>query len=169
MKKLPFFIAFTSLAAMALIPLTGAATATAPTAAPPHCEVPCGIYADQHRFEEMLEDQATIAKAIAQITELAGKKDAQSVNQTVRWVTTKESHATNTQHIVAQYFLTQRIKADKPRYDEQLKAAHGVMVAAMKCKQGVDAAAATKLRESVLALHKAYTGKEHKPHTHEGN
>ena len=27
-----------------------------------HCQVPCGIYADQHRFEQMLEDQATIEK-----------------------------------------------------------------------------------------------------------
>ena len=28
-----------------------------------HCEVPCGIYADQRRFEQMLEDCDTIAKA----------------------------------------------------------------------------------------------------------
>ena len=40
-----------------------------------HCEVPCGIYADQRRFEEMLEDTSTIAKGIDQINELVGKID----------------------------------------------------------------------------------------------
>ena len=29
-----------------------------------HCEVPCGIYDDQRRFEDMLEDQETIAKGM---------------------------------------------------------------------------------------------------------
>ncbi len=42
----------------------------APTLAP-HCEVPCGIYADQMRFEQMLEDTKTIAKAIDSINEFA--------------------------------------------------------------------------------------------------
>ena len=37
----------------------------------PHCEVPCGIYADQMRFEMMLEDTATIAKAITNVNEFA--------------------------------------------------------------------------------------------------
>ncbi|MCH5375396.1 MAG: superoxide dismutase, Ni, partial [Planctomycetes bacterium] len=66
-----------------------------------HCEVPCGIYHDQLRFEQMLEDQTTIAKAMAQIGELTAKMDdgadPLSVNQVVRWVTTKEDHATKTQ------------------------------------------------------------------------
>ena len=39
-----------------------------------HCQVPCGIFADQHRFEQMLEDQATIEKAGKLIAELSGKK-----------------------------------------------------------------------------------------------
>ena len=50
-----------------------------------HCEVPCGIYSDQHRFEEMLEDTATIAKGIEQIRELTrsfeNNTDALAVNQ----------------------------------------------------------------------------------------
>ena len=29
-----------------------------------HCQVPCGIYGDQNRFEQMLEDQSTIEKAV---------------------------------------------------------------------------------------------------------
>lgn len=167
MQKLTLVIAGLALASVAMTPITNAISAPTPTPIPaPHCEVPCGIYADQHRFEEMLEDTATIAKAIGQINELAGKGDGQSVNQTVRWVTTKESHATNTQHIVSQYFLTQRIKADKPRYAEQLAAAHGVLVAAMKTKQGTKPESATALKAAILKLHKAYTGKEHKPHEH---
>ena len=28
-----------------------------------HCQVPCGIYGDQLRFDQMLEDQKTISKA----------------------------------------------------------------------------------------------------------
>ena len=132
-----------------------------------HCEVPCGIYADQLRFEQMLEDHQTIAKATAQIGELAGKPDAQSVNQAVRWVNTKESHATNTQHIVAQYFMTQRIKpgtdaAGQAAYVKKLTAAHTVMVAAMKTKQSTDPAASAALREAILDLYRAYTGKEPK-------
>jgi nickel superoxide dismutase len=126
-----------------------------------HCEVPCGIYADQRRFEQMLEDCDTIAKAMKSISDLMlDAPDPTAVNQAIRWTTTKESHATNTQHVVAQYFLTQRIKADSDRYVEQLKAAHGVMVAAMKCKQTVEPANADKLRKAIHDLYRAYEGKE---------
>ena len=102
-----------------------------------HCEVPCGIYADQARFEQMLEDTKTIAKASDQIHVLAKESNPQNMNQLVRWVTTKEQHATDIQHVISQYFMTQRIKADKPGYVKNLTAAHAVMVAAMKCKQKV--------------------------------
>ena len=113
-----------------------------------HCQVPCGVYGDQRRFEEMLEDTATIAKAITQINELAEKGDALSHNQLARWVATKEAHASNTQKIIADYFMTQRIKATSENYVKQLTAAHAVMVAAMGCKQKVDPATAKKLRKS---------------------
>jgi nickel superoxide dismutase len=134
-----------------------------------HCEVPCGVYADQRRFEQMLEDQTTIAKAITNINELAGKNDAQSQNQLVRWINTKESHATSTQHIIAQYFMTQRIKstdmAGAEAYTKKLTAAHAVMVAAMTCKQNTDAATAAALRSAILDFYRAYEGKE--PQFHE--
>ena len=134
-----------------------------------HCEVPCGIYADQLRFEQMLEDHTTIAKAIAEINELARKDDALSQNQLVRWVNTKESHATNTQHIIAQYFMTQRIKpgadtAGHKAYVKQLIAAHTVLKAAMKCKQTVEPGSADALRKAILDLYRAYEGKEPKFH-----
>ena len=139
---------------------------------PPHCEVPCGIYADQMRFEQMLEDTTTIAKAIDSVVALTGEMaqgppTPKSVNQLTRWVSTKENHATNTQHIVAQYFLTQRIKADKDNYTKQLAAAHSVMVAAMKCKQDADPATAKALKKAILDLYRAYEGKEPKFHDHD--
>ncbi len=126
-----------------------------------HCQVPCGIYADQRRFEQMLEDQTTIAKAIKNIHELAGKKDPQSFNQAVRWVVTKEDHATNTQRIIADYFMSQRIKPGK-KDAKKLAAAHVVMVAAMKCKQQADPKAAADLRNAILDFYRAYEGKEPK-------
>ena len=46
-----------------------------------HCQVPCGVYTDQLRFEQMLEDQKTIEKASKLIHELSAKTDAQSHNQ----------------------------------------------------------------------------------------
>ena len=129
-----------------------------------HCEVPCGIYTDQLRFGQMLEDQATIAKAVTEIGELAEKNDPLSHNQLARWVATKDTHATNIQHIVAEYFLTQRIKpgtdaASNQTYAEQLKAAHAVLLAAMKCKQTVDPAAGDTLKQAILDLHQAYEGR----------
>ena len=62
-----------------------------------HCQVPCGIYGDQLRFETMLEDTKTIAKGMDQINGLAKRSDALSKNQLPRWVATKESHASNIQ------------------------------------------------------------------------
>jgi nickel superoxide dismutase len=135
------------------------------TAPVPHCEVPCGIYADQMRFQQMLEDTATIAKAITSVSEFAGSlgddpPTAKGINQANRWVTTKENHATNTQHIVSQYFLTQRIKQDHKDYTGQLATAHRVLVAAMKCKQDCDPATAGALKKAIYDLYRAYEGKE---------
>ena len=125
-----------------------------------HCEVPCGIYGDQRRFEEMLEDTETIAKAIAQINELSTKQDALSHNQLARWVVTKETHATNIQHIMAQYFMTQRIKPSSEEYIKKLTAAHAVLLAAMSSKQVVDPAAGETLKKAILDFYRAYEGKE---------
>ena len=125
-----------------------------------HCQVPCGIYADQHRFEQMLEDQSTIEKAGKLIAELAGKNDPLSQNQLSRWVATKEAHATSIQRTIADYFMAQRIKSSSKNYENQLVTAHAVIVAAMKCKQNVDGDSAANLKKSILALHKAYEGKK---------
>ena len=154
--------------------MNGALQAHEPVAEPlvPHCEVPCGIYDDQMRFQQMLEDTATISKSIAGINEMvaglgAGPPTARSINQSMRWVTTKEDHATNIQHVAAQYFLTQRIKPESERYVDQLKAAHAVIVAAMKCKQDADPATAEVLQKAIYDLYRAYEGKEPDFHKHD--
>ena len=167
MKTLSIAAAAAALCLLSLVSVNATEPAVpVKVAAPaPHCEVPCGIYADQLRFEQMLEDTETIAKAITNISEFAdsaggGGLNAKSVNQFSRWVATKESHATNTQHIVAQYFLTQRIKSDHKDYTGQLATAHQVMVAAMKCKQDADPATAEALEKAIHDLYRAYEGKE---------
>ena len=113
----------------------------------------------------MLEDTATIAKSISSIEEFdSGLNDtpptAKSINQTNRWVTTKEKRVTNTQHIVAQYFLTQGIKGSNRDYTNQLITAHKVMVAAMKCTQDADPATAENLKNAIYDLYRVYEGKE---------
>ena len=87
------------------------------------------------------------------------KDDGQSHNQLARWVATKESHASKIQKIMAEYFLTQRIKSSSKNYEQLLKGAHSVMVAAMKCKQSTEASAAMDLKSSILAFQKIYGAK----------
>ena len=124
-----------------------------------HCQVPCGVYTDQLRFEQMLEDQTTIEKSSKLILELSKKDDGQSHNQLARWVATKESHASKIQKIIAEYFFTQRIKSSSKHYEKLLKGAHSVMVAAMKCKQSTETSAANDLKSSILAFQKIYESK----------
>ena len=126
-----------------------------------HCQVPCGIYGDQLRFEQMLEDEHTISKAQITINEIsAGKVDAQAINQVSRWVATKEDHATKIQNTIAAYFMAQRIKPGSDGYGKKLMAAHAVIVAAMKCKQSADPDTAKVLEKSIFDLYRAYEGKE---------
>lgn len=128
-----------------------------------HCQVPCGIYDDEGRIQRMLEDTRTIEKATASIQELAGKSDAQSANQLTRWINTKEQHASDIITIVAEYFLTQKVKPvaeGSEGYDaylSHLAAHHAVMTAAMKTKQKVDPAAVAALRQAIEAMAKHYT------------
>ena len=75
-----------------------------------HCEIPCGVYGDDARFAAIEEDLTTIEKSMTQIAALAGQSDAQSANQLARWVANKEEHANKIQHVVTQYFMTQRLK-----------------------------------------------------------
>ena len=167
---LPTAIAFSAAIVFLSVNFVNATEPTEPVptkvvAPVPHCQVPCGIYTDQLRFEQMLEDTKTIAKSIASVETIAeamkgGELSPTNVNQLTRWVTTKEDHASNTQKIVAEYFLTQRIKESNNNYTSQLIAAHKVMVAAMKCKQDAKPATAEALKAAILDLYRAYEGKE---------
>jgi len=113
-----------------------------------HCEIPCGIYGDEMRFQMMQEHITTIEKSMNQINDLAKKKGAPS-NQLIRWVGNKEHHAQALQEIITQYFLTQRIKIDAKDYSKKLTVLHKMLVFSMKCKQTTDLKHVGKLRDLV--------------------
>jgi nickel superoxide dismutase len=132
-----------------------------PQAAQAHCQIPCGIYDDYARVEAMLEDAATVEKSAKLIAELAGKSDAQSQNQLVRWVMNKEKHAQKIISTICDYFLTQRVKPSQNDYADRLIKHHAVIIAAMKAKQNADVKYAKTLKESIEALSSYYP--EHTP------
>jgi nickel superoxide dismutase len=123
-----------------------------------HCQVPCGIYDDPARIAAMREDATTIEKAIAGITELSGKTDPQSMNQLIRWTTTKEDHASHIIDVVSEYFLTQKLKSvaagaeGRDSYLAALADHHAVMRAAMKAKQNANADVVPELRATIDAM-----------------
>ena len=125
----------------------------ATSAANAHCQVPCGIYADNNVLALLHTDFITIEKAVKQINELA-KDPTANANQLVRWVNNKESHAQSIQEKVLNYFLAQRLKlgeanTDKETYTKKLESCHKVIVAAMKCKQSSDAKAVGTLHDEL--------------------
>jgi nickel superoxide dismutase len=131
-----------------------------------HCQMPCGIYDDPARVQQLREDAATIAKAVTMIGDLAGKSDAESANQLVRWVNTKEEHASAIMTTVAEYFMAQRIApvaAGEDGYDAYLKKLadhHKVIVLAMKTKQQADPKTVDDLLHAIDAL-AVYYAPEH--------
>ena len=132
-----------------------------PQKAQAHCQVPCGIYDDHARVHKMLEDAATVKKAMAMLSELEGKDDAQSHNQIVRWISNKESHAQSIIATISNYYLTQRVKPSQPDYAERLKKHHAVIIAAMKAKQNADSSHAEALTKSIEALKAYYPEPDH--------
>lgn len=128
-----------------------------------HCQIPCGIYDDSARIQMMLEDAATVEKATRLIAELAGKGDAQSQNQMVRWVVNKEQHAQKIISTISDYFLTQRVKPSQEDYKDRLVKHHAVIVAAMKAKQHAQATYANALKDSIIALRTYYPGSKTTP------
>jgi nickel superoxide dismutase len=126
-----------------------------------HCQIPCGIYDDHARIEQMLEDSATILKATRLIVQLSGKTDAQSQNQLIRWVMNKEKHSQNVISTISDYFLTQRVKASQKDYVERLKKHHAVIVAAMKAKQNVDEKVVLLLQKCIEDLSPYYPEHKH--------
>jgi len=153
-----------ALIAVSAIALTGAAVFMTQAAdqAVAHCQVPCGIYDDAARIAALQEDAATIAKAQAQLQTLVGKTDAQSFNQAARWVATKEAHASNVIKVVAEYFLTQKVKPVAPgtegydAYLQKLANHHLVLNTAMKAKQSADPATADNLAHAIIHMGEYY-------------
>lgn len=135
---------------------------------PVHCQVPCGIYGDKMRIDMLMEDCATIEKAMTSLIEMDGQ-ESPSKNQMVRWVVTKEDHAAHIQEMVASYWLAQRIKtpadgadaAAQAKYHTQLEQLHRITVAAMKCKQTTDKANVEAVRKLAMAFSEGYfTGED---------
>ncbi|NIO49706.1 MAG: superoxide dismutase [Candidatus Aminicenantes bacterium] len=127
-----------------------------------HCEIPCGIYNDEMRFTMLEEHIKTIEKAVKEIEHLSGHQPP-NFNQIVRWITNKEKHAEEIQHIISQYFLTQRVKpvekkdseAHKIRM-EHLSLCHEILVFAMKTKQTTDLSNVEKLKAAVKVFKDSY-------------
>jgi nickel superoxide dismutase len=130
------------------------------TPAGAHCEIPCGIYDDQMRTQIIAEHAMTIEKSMKQILQLQ-KEQPVNYNQLVRWISNKEAHATKAQHIISQYFMTQRLKPDQEEYLEKLAVLHQMLIAAMKCKQTTDLDHVDTLRALLKKFETLYFGHSH--------
>jgi nickel superoxide dismutase len=126
-----------------------------------HCEIPCGIYGDPLRFELIREHVQTIEKSMQEINRLSKHKNP-DYNQLIRWVNNKELHAQMLQEIVSQYFLHQRVipltetNKEYQSYLKKLELLHGILVSAMKCKQGTDPAEAACILYYLDAFEEIY-------------
>jgi nickel superoxide dismutase len=135
-----------------------------------HCEIPCGIYNDELRADLIAEHITTIEKSINQIVELSRAED-KNYNQIVRWVNNKEEHANEIQHIVTQYFMTQRIKpvteddaVKKEKYNRELSLLHELLIWSMKAKQTTDLNTVEELRHALEAFRDSYFGENQHLH-----
>lgn len=132
-----------------------------------HCQVPCGVFDEGARVKSLYEDATTIEKAMKLMNELAGKHDAQSQQQFVRWTNTKEEHASQVIALASEYFLAQRVKPvakGADGYDAYLNTLalhHELIIAAMKAKQTTDAAAVKRLQEAIHGIEHVWV-KDHK-------
>ena len=136
-----------------------------------HCQVPCGIYDDAVRIIQIREHVTTIEKAMKKIDQLiSDESSAQNMNQLVRWINTKEEHATFIQSIISDYFLAQRIKpkqnneAGRQQYVDQTLLLQQIIVSAMKSKQTVDKSEpglVSTLLNQFVQLYFNEHGKEH--------
>ncbi len=130
-----------------------------------HCEIPCGIYGDDVRFAAITEDLTTIEKSMKMIVALSADSQT-NMNQLVRWVNNKESHANHIREVVAQYFLAQRVKAPSTEdqaayadYTQKLVLLHQMIVTAMKCKQTTDLTNVKKLHDLLHTFQRLYEKK----------
>ena len=137
-----------------------------------HCQIPCGIYDDETRFNMIAEHITTIEKSMKQIETLSAE-DKPNMNQIVRWVNNKDVHADEMSNIITYYFMAQRIKPttkdNTKEYNEYIKKLtllHEMLVYTMKTKQTTDLENVEKLRALFSRFREAYSGEvaqaEHK-------
>jgi len=127
-----------------------------------HCQIPCGIYDDEARFDAMAENITTIEKSMKEIERLSAEAKP-NMNQIVRWVNNKDHHADELSETVTYYFMAQRVKlpvdSEAKAYDDYIKKLtrlHGMLVYAMKAKQTTDLANVQQLRSLLDEFHKIY-------------
>ena len=130
-----------------------------------HCQIPCGIYDDEGRFDAISEHITTIEKSMKEIERLSAEAKP-NMNQIVRWVNNKELHADELSEIVTYYFMAQRVKlpvdSDAKAYDDYIKKLtrlHRMLVYAMKAKQTTDMVNVQELRSLLDEFHRIYSGK----------
>jgi nickel superoxide dismutase len=147
---------------------TGLALAMAVVPAPvdAHCQIPCGIYDDEMRFQMLDEHTTTIEKSMKEVVALSADP-GKNANQLIRWVVNKDRHADEMAEIVTRYFLQQRIKIDDPHWAAKVKPCHEILFYAMKTKQTTDQANVDKLRAAVKALKNVYFTREQARHLEE--
>ncbi|MGB1127226.1 MAG: superoxide dismutase [Ni] [Opitutales bacterium] len=123
-----------------------------------HCQIPCGIYGDQLKLDELKQHVETITKASAQIRAIAAKEslEAEDHQQLARWVSNKESHASKMIDEAANYFLAQRIKPGQDNYQAKLESLHHIILYAMKSKQSSGAEAPEILAEKLATFQALY-------------
>ncbi len=130
-----------------------------------HCQIPCGIYDDEARFNMIAEHITTIEKSMKLIESLSAQQKP-NMNQVIRWVNNKEKHADEISHIVTYYFMAQRVKLPAKgntkafnEYVKKLTLLHEMLIYAMKTKQTTDLDNIDKLRSLLDEFHKVYFGK----------
>lgn len=129
-----------------------------------HCQMPCGIYDDEARFNEISERITTIEKSMKEIETLSAQEKP-NMNQIVRWVNNKEEHAEELSNTITFYFMAQRIKIPSEsnvqeygQYVRKLTLLHEMLVTTMKTKQTTDLENVAKLRTLLKKFHDAYSG-----------
>ncbi|MCP4570646.1 MAG: superoxide dismutase [FCB group bacterium] len=144
------------------VPILAAMIALAlPLTALAHCQIPCGIYDDQARFDLLQEHITTIEKSMKLITDLSAASEM-NYSQIVRWVGNKEDHAEKFMTIVTDYFMAQRIKPVEVEgdgyatYQKKVELLHQMLVYAMKCKQTVEGSHTVKLSQLLEDFKKIY-------------
>ncbi len=130
-----------------------------------HCQIPCGIYDDEARFNMIAEHITTVEKSMKLIETLSARQKP-NMNQVVRWVNNRDKHADEISHIVTYYFMAQRVKLPAKgntkasnEYVKKLTLLHEMLIYAMKTKQTTDLDNVDKLRSLLDEFHKVYFGK----------